>query len=139
MPPGESRSFAITFSAEKAGEVSTRVEAMARCAETATAKISTDFRGVAALQVVVTDQKDPVPQGEQTVYEITVTNEGTARDAEICLSGKLPENMEFVSASGDSNVSADGRNLSFDPIDSLEPGESASWLVTVRGAKHGQG
>jgi uncharacterized repeat protein (TIGR01451 family) len=139
LPPGESRSFGISFSAEEAGEISTRVEAMARCAETATTHISTEFQGVAALQAIVTDHQDPVPQGEQTVYEIVVTNEGTARDAGISLTGKLPAHLEFVSATGDSSVNGEGRELSFDPVENLQPGENASWLVTVRGVKAGKG
>ena len=139
IPPGESRSFSIVFSAEDEGEVATRVEAMARCAENASTTISTEFRGIPALQVVVVDQQDPVPVGEQTVYEITVLNEGSATDANIRLSGELPAGLEFVSGTGDSNVQGEGQNVNFGPIQNLEPGERASWLVTVRGVKAGKG
>jgi uncharacterized repeat protein (TIGR01451 family) len=139
IPPGESRSFSIVFSADKAGEVATRVEAMARCAKKASTTISTEFKGIPALQVVVKDQRDPVPTGEQTVYEISVLNEGSAVDADVKLTGELPDSLEFVSATGDSDVTAKGSKIEFAPVQNLAPGERASWLITVRGVKPGKG
>ncbi len=139
LPPGEGRSFSIAFSSDAEGEISSKVEAMAYCAESVTTNISTEFRGIPALQVMVVDQMDPVPVDSETVYEITVLNEGTAMDADITLTGELPETLKFVSASGDSEVQAEGSQLKFDPVDNLAPGDRASWLVTVRGVQAGKG
>ncbi len=138
LSPGEGKSFSIVFSSDEAGEVSTKVEAMAYCAENASATISTDFQGIPALQVVVVDQKDPVEVGGETVYEISILNEGTAMDADIRLTGELPSTLEFVSATGDSEVQANGSQLTFNPVKNLAPGDRASWLIAVRGVEAGK-
>ncbi len=138
LSPGEAKSFSIVFSSDEAGEVSTQVEAMAYCAENATASISTNFEGVPALQVFVVDQQDPVEVNGETVYEISILNEGTAMDADVKLTGNLPSTLEFVSATGDTEVEASGGKLQFSPVKNLAPGDRASWLITVRGVQAGK-
>ncbi|MEX1048161.1 MAG: hypothetical protein WED15_01440, partial [Akkermansiaceae bacterium] len=139
LAPGESRSFGIAFSGDRAGEIATQVVAMAYCAENAVANISTEFVGIPALQIVVVDRVDPVAVGDTTVYDISVVNEGTTAETNIVFSGELPPTLEFINARGDSEVFGDQRTLEFAPIQNLRPGESATWQVTVRGVQPGQG
>jgi uncharacterized repeat protein (TIGR01451 family) len=139
LEPGESRSFGVVFSATEAGEVATEIQAMAHCAQPATTSIATTFQGVSALHVTVTDSVDPVPVNGETTYEIILVNEGTAADASVQLSGQLPENMEFVSATGDTEVTGNGGRIDFAPVQQLPPGGRVSWLVTARGVEPGKG
>lgn len=139
LDPGQSRTFGVIFSSDQSGRLATQVEAMAYCAESAATEISTAFRGLAALQITVIDQVDPVAVNEETVYEIIVLNEGTAEDADIRLSGELPPNLEFVRATGDSEVSVEGNQVQFQSVFNLPPGSRVSWLLTVRGVEPGRG
>jgi len=139
LDPGQSRTFGVVFSSDQAGRLQTEVEAMAFCAQNAATEISTAFRGLAALQITVIDQVDPVAVNEETVYEIIVLNEGTAEDADIRLSGELPPNLEFLRATGDSEVTVEGTQVQFQPVSNLPPGARASWLLTVRGVEPGRG
>lgn len=139
LDAGQSKSFGITFDPGQAGSIETTAVATAYCARDARQEVVTNVQGVPALQVVVVDQQDPVQVGNETTYELQVRNEGTAQDLNIQLSGELPEQLEFVSAEGDSNVKGQGGTLEFSPIDQLEPGEVASWLITVRGTEQGRG
>jgi uncharacterized repeat protein (TIGR01451 family) len=139
LEPGDSRSFGVVFSATEAGEVATEVQAMAYCAQPATTSITTTFQGVSALHVTVTDSVDPLPVNGETTYEIILINEGTAADANVQLAGQLPENMEFVSATGDTEVTGNGTRIDFAPVRQLPPGGRVSWLVTARGVEPGKG
>ena len=78
------------------------------------------------------DITDPVEVGQQTTYVITVTNQGSAADTNIRIVTKLPAEQSFVTATGATNATANGKTITFAPLGSLAPGASTSWRVTVR-------
>ena len=132
LQPGQSRTFNATFRSEKAGVLTMRAAAEAYCADAVRKEIKTTFKGISAILIETVDKKDPVPVGEETTYEIYVKNQGTAADLNIVLTGTLPAEESFVSATGDTDVKASGKNLTFGKIDELAPGDVASWNVTVK-------
>ncbi len=85
------------------------------------------------------DGQDPVKVGEETYYELKIINEGTADDLKINLAGTLPDSLSFVSADGESEITADGQKLNFGTLDTLSPGESVSWIIKVKGEQAGRG
>jgi uncharacterized membrane protein len=135
---GDSRSFSITFEPRGTGDLQTMVSAEAYCAKAVKTKIKSTVSGVSALQIYVVDREDPIKVGDETSYELKVTNEGTAKDEKINLKGMLPDSLTFVDSDGDSEITADGQNLKFGPIDKLEPGETVSWKIKVKGAEAGR-
>jgi len=83
----------------------------------------------------VIDTEDPVRIGEETTYEIKVTNQGSKAANAIQIKAMLDPNVEFVSATGEtSHRAADGEQIVFEPVRALNAGGSATWHVTVRGA-----
>lgn len=136
---GKSNTFSITFDPRGTGNLQTLVSAEAYCAKAVTTTIKSTVSGVSALQIYVVDRKDPIKVGDETSYELKVTNEGTAKDEKISLKGMLPSSLTFVDSDGDSKITADGQNLKFGSIDKLEPGETVSWHIEVKGAKAGRG
>ena len=58
-------------------------------------------------------------------YELRVKNQGTAASINVRLTANLPEQLEFVSADGDSRVVNEGQQLQFAPIPELPPGDAA--------------
>ena len=99
---------------------------------TARAMTKTDLVAVPALAIAVTDSQDPVPVGDELIYTIIVKNEGQAPDDNIQVGAKLPQSLEFVEATGASNAKSDGQNVSFETIETLDPGDEVSWEVRVR-------
>ena len=130
--PGQSRTYNATYVAEKAGMIDLAAKASAYCADDVAKDLETTFKGISAILIETVDKKDPVPVGEETTYEIFVKNQGSAADLNIQLTGTLPAEQSFVSASGDSDVTASGKKLNFGKIAELAPGDVVSWNVVVK-------
>lgn len=137
---GESREDTVRMQASRPSEVTVRAVAEAYCVTADGAEGETPpqdeaqiaLRGIPAVLVVLVDKKDPVPVGEETVYEISVKNQGTDRDTEVEVTAELPDSMTFVRGDGDTEVTADGNRIEFGAVDELAPGDIASWTVTAK-------
>ena len=138
LEAGESKEFSVTFDAEQPGKITNRVVASAYCAAEKSQEITTDVLGIPAVRVEVIDRTDPVKVGETTTYEISVKNQGSAEDLNVTLNGKLPQEMEFVSGEGDTEVTGNGQNVEFARVDSLPPGEVVSWNVQTEATGTGK-
>lgn len=132
MDAGASRDFSMTVSASSIGNYSSSVVANADCAESVSDSCRTEVEGIPAILLEVVDITDPVEVGQQTTYVITVTNQGSAADNNIRIEATLPAEQSFVSASGATNGTANGKQVSFAPSGSLAPGAAITWRVTVR-------
>ena len=138
LQPGESRSIFVDVRPEDIGTVKFAAVAQAVCRDSgtelaraqATAQISVE--AVSALQLEVVDSVDPVQVGGQTVYEITIINEGQAEDRNLTVSAELPEGAVFADAQGATDLQGEGgQTVSFAPVDVLPAGESVTWYVTI--------
>jgi uncharacterized repeat protein (TIGR01451 family) len=83
------------------------------------------------------DVNDPIAVGEVETYIITITNQGSATDTNIKITGMLEPEMEFVSCGGATAGTADGKNITFEPLPSLAPKAKAVWEVKVKAMKAG--
>ncbi len=90
-----------------------------------------------ALLLSVVDVDDPVEVDGEISYGILVKNQGTATANHVQLKGTMPEELEFISAKGQTDVTADGKTLNFQPIDQLEPNEQATYTVKARAKSAG--
>ena len=132
LDAGETRRFDVAFTPTSVSEFEAEAVATGYCVERVAKEIATSFTGVPALQLEVVDRADPVKIGENTVYEVRILNEGTAKDLNIRMQGELPENFSFVSADGDVDVTASGRDLEFSSIDEIGPGEEIRFNITAK-------
>ena len=139
LPAGESRSFNVTFTTTEPSAVEGKATAKAYCAAPVSKPLNVKFVGIPALQLEVVDAQDPVKIGEETVYSIRLTNEGSAEDLDVKITATMPEHFSFVSASGEPMGKADGRTITFDPIGVLKPGEERAMSVRVKADDAGQG
>ena len=135
LQPGQSRTYNATFKSERPGVLKMTAAAEAYCVAAVEKTLETEYKGISAILIETVDKVDPVPVGDNTVYEIYVKNQGSAPDLNVVLTGELPDGLTFVSATGDSDVSANGKNLTFGQIDELAPGDVVSWNVTVKAEK----
>jgi len=135
LNPGESKTVAVRMRVDREGRFTNTAMVTAYCATEARAEVQTMLTGIPGLLIEVIDTEDPVRIGEETTYEIKVTNQGSKAANAIQIKAMLDPNVEFVSATGEtSHRAADGEQIVFEPVRALNAGGSATWHVTVRGA-----
>lgn len=136
LAPGAQTQVVVTGTAGGAGTLASSVMARARCAE-GSASAVTPVKGVAAILLEMVDDPDPVEIGTTTTYTTTITNQGTAADGNIVVKCEIPEEEAYVSSSGPTTESVDGRTVTFVPLPSLAPKDKAVYKVVVKGVKAG--
>jgi uncharacterized repeat protein (TIGR01451 family) len=104
--------------------------------------ISTDVTGMADVDFQVTERRRVLDVGEETDYEIRVTNHGSKEAHSLLISAELSENLEVTNASGvDDNQQAkkspNGRDVRFPTIARLAPKGEIVLTVRVRATKPG--
>lgn len=136
LEPGQTREVPITL---HAGGPDQPLKLVARAEALCSAKMdkaqgvaTTEVRGVPALRLEMVDNTDPVQVGQNTIYTITVKNQGSAPAKNVQISGNLPQQLKFVSGQGVTNVNAEGQKLNIDPLDQLAPGDAVSWQIQAR-------
>lgn len=140
LAPGQERSLELKVTASRACDVELVAKATADFTEAATATAKTRLQGVAALSLEVVDNEDPIAVGQEVTYTITVRNQGSAADRNVRIECALEEGMALVNAEGATKREGPGegdRSFSFVSLDTLEPGQSATWWVKVKAAKAG--
>lgn len=139
LDPGATRVINVQGDAVEAGTASLSATASGYCVTDMNKTAEVPLKGVPALVLIAFDEVDPVSVGEETRYNIKVKNQGTAPADNVAITGSLGDQLEFVSGSGDSNVSGQGSSLTLAPVSQLMPGESAAWTVTAKGTSAGYG
>ena len=74
----------------------------------------------------------PVRVGDQVHYTITVKNQGTGDDTNVVVKAIIPDEQEFVSATGATRGNVDGRTVTFDAIPTLAGGKVVEWELTTK-------
>ena len=101
----------------------------------------TAVNGIVALRMELVDSIDPVEKGEQTTYEIRVTNTGTMADENVVVSCPLPEQFKLVTATGPVGYAVQDLGtctvVKFDPVRELHPKTDAVFKVTVKAVAAG--
>ena len=101
----------------------------------------TNVQGVAALRMELVDTVDPIEKGQETTYEIRITNTGSRADTNIVVSCPLPEQLKFVSCKGPVGHTVQQLNncafIKFEPVRELSPKTEAVFRVTVKASQTG--
>jgi len=93
--------------------------------------------GVPSLKLRVTDRFDPIEVGGVTTYRILVTNDGSSPVEKPQVMATLPPEMRFDSASGPTQHQHASGVVSFNPIESLVPGQTATYMIEVTALRAG--
>ncbi len=143
LEPGQSAQFDYVLTARNQDKIDTRVIARSICnfdsdqgvsydaASEDTAIASTRIVRLPGLQVYTLDDADPVEVGSPVTYTIRVKNEGDAPDQDIQITATLPEQMKLDNADGPTESKQEGKTITFQPIDQLNPGEEAEYTLTA--------
>jgi uncharacterized repeat protein (TIGR01451 family) len=134
---GQTRQYRVTVPAEKAGSVRVTAVAKAECAKDASAMATTSIETLPALLLEVVDREDLVRVGENVIYRITVTNQGTGPDTNVGITATLPPELQYVNAGGASGATAQGQQVKFTPVPSVAAGKAVEWNLEAKAIKAG--
>ena len=136
--PGQSRTVTINFRPRNGGPNAFDATAQADCARPVTTSSNTQLKTITASALVVTHDPDPVRVGQNVIYHLTVQNKGNVTDHDIKVTATLPESEQFVRGSGKTDVTNDGRTITFGTIPTLEPKQTVKWDVEVKALRPDQ-
>lgn len=95
--------------------------------------------GTAALSLQVFDLRDPVASGNDTTYEVTITNNGQVPDQQVVLVVTVPPEMAplTVGVNAPSRHTIAGQVVRFAPVAEIRPGERLVYQIPVRAVRSG--
>ncbi|MGL4421697.1 MAG: hypothetical protein ACRCZF_13605 [Gemmataceae bacterium] len=136
MFEGSIRTVAQSMRATVPTEGVVRAGTLAKVLES---KADTTIRaeGMPALRFEVIDVEDPVEVGKEALYEVKVTNTGTAPCTNVQLVASLAEGTTLASANGPTSSRNQGPLVTFDPIAQLNTKGEAIFQVRVKGTVPG--
>lgn len=145
LEPGGERTVSFTINTSQQANLKHVAHATSACAAggdlakaaTDTAEVATELITLPALLLEMVDREDPVKVGEIEHYDIVIKNQGNGPDQNVQVKIDLPDQFEFVDASGSTNAKADGQTVTFEPIPEMAPKAEASWTLQVKAVKSG--
>jgi uncharacterized repeat protein (TIGR01451 family) len=132
IEPQASKTVELVYSSDTAGAMKTSTQAIAECSPTATSTAETQVAGVPAILLEMWDVHDPILVGDEETYQIQVTNQGSKTDTNIKVIGQLEDTMQYISSSGPTMGTLEGKKVVFEPLASLGPKDVATWTVKVK-------
>jgi len=132
LAPGAENKVCAAFSLEHPGAMQLTASAQGTCAPAVETACAVQVAGIPAVLLEVVDLDDPIEVGSNEVYEIRVTNQGSAIGTNIRVVCTLEESQQFVSGTGATPMNADGRRIASEPLPVLDPKAKATWRVTVK-------
>lgn len=141
LPAGESKTLVVRLRGNRAGEHQNivQVKADGLSEQQSTGVIRLD--GVADLSLRVVKRDAVIEVGAETLYDIQITNAGTAAATNVKLEVRFPPGLLAKKAEGGTRYTIHGENLVFDPIASLAGQGTATcrvWVVAQPNADRDQ-
>lgn len=137
IEPDQSRTVSLNIEGERPGTLRNCATADADNAEQATDCATVRLEGVTGLLIEVVDENDPIRVGDEEIYTISITNQGS-QNANNVMVRVLPDpRTSIVSATGQTSSRRVETGLVFLPLATLEPQGTATWQVRVRGEQPG--
>jgi uncharacterized repeat protein (TIGR01451 family) len=137
LPEGESGKVELVAMPIETGPQTLQVESHASQGLTDQATQQIMIEGLAAIMFEVRDLEDPIEVGGETGYEIRVVNQGTKAATNLRVAINLPPGLQVVSAEGETQYSAQGNALVFEPLGQLNPKTDTVYRVRVQGLQAG--
>lgn len=140
LAAGASKTVSVSLNYTSIGEVRNTATARATCSSAVSSTVGTQMAGIPALLLDGVDDPDPVQVGDNTVYTLEVTNQGSAPLTNVRLVCQMDEaaKMQYVSSTGQTQGTVADRTISFAPIARLDPKQRATFKITVKAVGDGQ-
>lgn len=132
LKPAERVTFNITLTTCTPGYFTnqanvTTCEGCNTCCE-----FGTTWRGRPALEVCATSSDNPICVNETSRFEVVVVNKGQEYDSNVGVVVNLPPELVPVNASGASSGQINGSTITYAPLPSLAPRQTAKFYFTVK-------
>ena len=137
LAPGASKTVGIVLEGTQLGKIVNTANVTANCAPSVTANAPTMIAGIPAILLELIDEEDPIEVGNNVVYMIHVTNQGTLAGTNIKMDVELEDTMQYISSSGATLATQNGNKISLAPLPSLAPKKQAVWRIVVKAAGSG--
>ena len=137
IAPGASTKVCATIVRPTPGSVTATATAKSACSKDAVTACTAKVVGIPAVLLEVVDIEDPIEVGKNQTYVIKVTNQGTAPDSNVRLTFKLEAAQDYVSGTGPTAVTANGRTITTAPLLTLAPKAEAVYRIVVKANKAG--
>ncbi|MEX2317753.1 MAG: hypothetical protein WD669_11415 [Pirellulales bacterium] len=132
LPEGEHGSVELVAMPIETGPQTLEVQGRAQQGLSDQTKQQILVEGLAAIMFEVRDLEDPIEVGRETTYEIRVVNQGTKAATNVQIGVALPEDMQFISAEGETRHSAQTNSVIFAPIKELAPKSDTVYRLKVQ-------
>ena len=132
LAPGQSQSFNVTVTCQTPGTHVNTVTAECREGLRRQAEAPTVWRGMPAVRLEVVDHPDPVEIGGETVYTISVMNQGTAQDGNVEVTALFPPSLKPIAVSGAISSRIEGQRVIFAPVAVIEPKQEIIYKIKAQ-------
>ena len=135
LQPLTAKQVCATFVSRQPAQVAFTATAQGTGGSVAKTRCDTLVAGIPAILLETADLDDPIEVGKEVIYEIKVTNQGSAPGTNLKVICTLPDSEEFVSGIGPTQVRAQERSVTMETMPVLAPKAQAVWRVTVKALK----
>ncbi|MDG1875304.1 MAG: hypothetical protein P8J27_15425 [Mariniblastus sp.] len=85
----------------------------------------------------IDDVIDPIEIGADTKYKVRVVNQGTKAATNVQLQVDFPQGLQPISIDGSIRHKINGQRISFEPINSMSPGDEINFVIHGKGTAQG--
>jgi uncharacterized repeat protein (TIGR01451 family) len=145
MPPGDTQDFEVEVKMGSIGSFQLQVAAKADEPPVRQVKqyARTDIRGVSRVRVSLSEPRGVLDEGEETEYEVSLTNDGSQEATNVLVTGTVSDNLQVVSVSGPDGQpqpvakGTDSHKVPLPPIDRIPIGGKVVLSFRVRAIRAG--
>jgi uncharacterized repeat protein (TIGR01451 family) len=137
LPEGERGTVELVAMPIETGAQTLEVETRAGAGLSDQAQQQIVVDGLAAIMFEFHDLEDPIEVGGETGYEIRIVNQGTKAATNVQISVSLPPGIQFVSAEGETQHTAQNGRISFASIPELAPKADTVYRIRAQGMQPG--
>ncbi|TXT23843.1 MAG: hypothetical protein FD138_3156, partial [Planctomycetota bacterium] len=137
LEPQQSAQVKLNLQPTELGQFEHHAFATAEHGVSAKADTTTKVEGSASLVLEIQDLDDPVEVGEETAYEVRISNTGSKAAVNVGLTFELPSGVELLNVqSATQHLTKNGLIL-FNDLPELAPGKTALFRIHIRAATEG--
>lgn len=137
LEPAQSVQLKLQLLATEIGQFEHHVFVSAEHGVTAKANTKTTVEGSASLVLEIQDIEDPVEVGQETAYEVRISNTGSKAALNVGLTFEMPGSVELLNVQSATPHLAKNGLIMFNDLPELAPGKAVLFRIHVRGVAEG--
>ena len=137
LEPAQTAQLKLQLQAHEIGEFEHHVAVSAEHGVTVKADTKTRVEGSASLVMEVQDLDDPIEVGQETAYEVRISNTGSKAAQNVGLTFEMPNGIELINVEAATQHLAKNGLILFNDLPELAPGKTALFRIHVKGNAEG--